>query len=210
MTTLPLPLPRPAAADLLRPTQLRAGIAGDVALIIAGSLVVAACAQIAIPLPGGVPITGQTFAVLLVGTALGAWRGAAALALYLVEGACGLPVFAHLSAGLPLLSAGYIVGFIPAAALAGALAQRGWDRRVGSTLAAMTFATAVILAFGVAWLLAVTLFMKFFAPDTTVLAPSAVVMAGVVPFLPGAVIKIGLAAALLPAAWRLPILRDRR
>jgi biotin transport system substrate-specific component len=181
-----------------------------VALVVAGSLIVAASAQVAIPLLSGVPITGQTFAVLLVGSLLGARRGAAALTLYMMEGACGLPVFAQFGAGLPLLSAGYIVGFIPAAALAGALAQRGWDRRVGTTLAAMTVATAVIFAAGLVWLFAVALFMNSFVSGTDGIAPSAVLMVGLVPFLPGAVIKIGLAAALLPAAWRLPGVRDWR
>jgi biotin transport system substrate-specific component len=161
--------------------------------IVAGSLVVAASAQIAVPLPWTpVPITGQTLGVLLVGAALGARRGAAALVLYLAEGAVGLPVFAGGAAGAARLAGptgGYLIAFPAAAWLVGWLAERGFDRRVGTTAAAMALGTALILAAGAAWL-------SFFVGGDRVWA------AGVAPFLPGAVIQIGVASAALPLAWR--------
>lgn len=161
--------------------------------IVAGSLLVAALAQIAIPLPWTpVPITGQTLGVLLVGAALGARHGGAALLLYLAEGAAGLPFFAGGAGGAQVLlgpTGGYLVGFPLAAAAVGLLAERGWDRRVVSTAAAMTIGTAILLATGAAWL---GIFVGF---------EHAVAM-GVAPFLPGAAIKIGVAAAAMPLAWR--------
>lgn len=161
--------------------------------VVVGSLLVALCAQLAVPVPmSPVPITGQTFGVLVVGALLGCRRGAAALALYALEGACGLPVFAGLRAGFPVLAGptgGYILGFIAAAAVTGALAERGWDRRFLTAVSAMSIGTAVIFAFGVAWL------------SVFVGAASALPM-GLVPFLPGAVIKIAAAASVLPVGWR--------
>ncbi len=194
MTTLAAT--HPTLADLLRPASTRAASRTfDVLLIVGASLFVAASAQLAIPMPSGVPVTGQTFAVLLVGALLGPWRGAAALTLYLLEGLAGLPVFANLHAGFQPLTMGYILAFIPAAAICGHLARRGWDRNVFTTAAAMTIATAVIFAGGIAWLLAAaTLFDK--------LDPATVLSAGLIPYLPGAAIKIAAAALLLPAAWR--------
>src|SRR5215510_9056491 len=113
----------------------------DVALIALGSLVVAIAAQIAIPLPWTpVPITGQTLGVLLVGASLGFRRGALSMALYLAEGASGLPVFAGGAAGAVHLigpTAGYLWSFPFVAALVGWLAEHGWDRRVWTAVAAM-------------------------------------------------------------------------
>ena len=195
MTTLTTT--HPTIADLLRPRSTTARARTyDAALIVGASLFVAACAQVAIPMPSGVPITGQTFAVLLVGALLGPARAAAALTLYLLEGLAGLPVFAQLHAGFQPLTTGYILAFIPAAALCGHLAHRGWDRNVLTTAAAMTIATALIFAGGLAWLLAAaTLFDR--------IDPTTVLSAGLFPYLPGAAIKITLAALLLPSAWRL-------
>ena len=164
----------------------------DLALIVIGSLVVAIAAQISIPLQP-VPITGQTFAVLLVGMALGARRGALALALYLAEGIAGLPVFAEAKFGLATVlgpTGGYLVGFIPAAALVGWLAERGFDRNLLTTLAAMVAGNLVIYAFGLAWL---TQVVGSFETALT---------AGMYPFLVGDAIKAVLAALLLPAAWK--------
>lgn len=197
MTTAPATTAHPTFADLLRPRSesARAGLY-DLSLVLLGSLFVAACAQIAIPLPGGVPITGQTFAVLLVGAVLGPTLGAAALGLYLIEGLAGLPVFANLHAGVQPLSMGFILAFIPAASLCGFLARRGWDRTFGGTLGAMTLATGVIFAGGLVWMLgAASLF--------EMLDPKAVMSVGLLPFLPGAAIKIVLAALLLPTAWKI-------
>jgi len=161
--------------------------------IVAGSLLVAALAQIAIPLPWTpVPITGQTLGVLLAGAALGAKRGGAALLLYLAEGAAGLPFFAGGAGGPHVFlgpTGGYLVGFPVAAVAVGALAERGWDRRFASTAAAMTVGTAILFVTGAAWL---GVFVGY---------EHALAM-GVAPFLPGAAIKIGVAAAAMPLAWR--------
>ena len=171
----------------------RNNIIADIALIVLGSLVVAGAAQISIPLQP-VPITGQTFAVLLVGMALGARRGALALALYLAEGIAGLPVFAEAKFGLATVlgpTGGYLVGFIPAAALVGWLAERGFDRNLLTTLAAMVAGNLVIYVFGLAWL-------------TQIVGSFDIALnAGMYPFLVGDAIKAVLAALLLPAAWKL-------
>ena len=184
----------------------------NVGLAIAGSLFVAVCAQVQIPL-WPVPITGQTFAVLLVGLVFG-WRlGAATLALYLVEGAVGLPVFAEFASGPAVLTGatgGYIVGFILAAGTIGWLAQRGWDRGPLTTALTMLVGNVVIYVPGLAWL---TSFYagpgaQYVASAGAETAFGAAIAAGLVPFLIGDAIKLVLAAALVPAAWRL--LANRR
>ena len=171
----------------------RAGGLRDVALIVGASLLTAAAARIAVPLPWSpVPLTGQTFAVLLTGAALGLRRGVLAQALYLVEGAMGLPFFAG-GLGGPLAfagpSGGFLVAFPLAAAATGMLAEHGWDRRFGTMLAAMLLGSAVILVSGLAVL-------SHFVPEERLLA------AGLLPFLPGDVLKAAAAALVLPAAWR--------
>ena len=163
-------------------------------VIVGGSLVVALSARIIVPLPWTpVPITGQTLGVLLVGAALGWRRGAAAVVLYLAEGAAGLPFFAAGAGGVAVLlgpTAGYLVSFPVAALVTGWLAERGWDRDMFRTAVAMALGTVVIFAIGVPWLAA------FVGWDR-------VWLAGLMPFLPGALIKIGVAAAALPLAWRI-------
>jgi biotin transport system substrate-specific component len=177
-------------ADVALP---RAGVLRDVALILGASIVTAVAARIAFPLPWSpVPLTGQTFAVLLSGAVLGARRAALAQALYLIEGAMGLPVFAGGLAGPLVLvgpTGGFLIAFPLAAAVTGLLAERGWDRRFGTTLAAMLLGSAVILVSGLAVL-------SRFVPVDRLLA------AGLLPFLPGDVIKAAAAALALPAAWR--------
>ena len=172
-----------------------------VALVLLGSLLVTISAKVQVPF-WPVPMTMQTFAVLVVGMAYG-WRlGAATLMVYLAQGALGLPVFAA-GGGLAYFAgptAGYLVGFALAAALVGGLAERGWDRAMLPTLAAMFLGTAVIFASGLAWL---TLFLassKSLALDAAFVAALA---NGLTPFLAGAVTKIALAAAVLPLAWKL-------
>jgi len=165
----------------------------ELALILLGSLVVAASAQISIHLDL-VPITGQTFGVLLVGMALGARRGALALVAYLAEGVAGLPVFAEAKFGLATLqgpTGGYLLGFIAAAWLVGLLAERGFDRSLFTTLAAMAAGSALIYVCGVVWL------QPFVGSLQDTLA------VGVYPFLIGDAIKAVLAALLLPGAWKL-------
>jgi biotin transport system substrate-specific component len=143
-----------------------------------------------------VPLTGQTFAVLLVGMALGSRRGALALVAYLAEGAAGLPVFAEMKSGLVVLfgpTGGYLFGFVAAAWLVGWLAERGWDRSLLKTLAAMVLGNAVIYLLGVSWL---TRFVGSLAGENGALA------FGLYPFLLGDAIKAVAAALLLPTAWR--------
>ncbi len=126
------PAPHRVLADVIaRPSSRGRALAVDVTLVLAGVLLVALLAKVAVPM-WPVPITGQTLGVILVGTALGARRGAAALLTYMLAGLAGLPVFAGLTAGPAYVlspSFGFIIGFIPAAFLAGWFAERAWDRR---------------------------------------------------------------------------------
>lgn len=172
--------------------------------MVAGSLFLALCAQVSIPLPGGVPITGQTFGVLLIGAALGSRLGVGAVLCYLAEGAMGLPVFAGGMGGIHHLagaSAGYLVGFVPAAYLVGRECEKGFDRRMLTSLAVFTGATGVIFLFGMLWLgVFAGLIDRSLGAGGSVV--SFVLAAGLLPFLPGAVLKIVAAAISLPAAWR--------
>lgn len=167
----------------------------SLALIVAFSLLTALAAQVAIPLPWTpVPITGQTFAVLLTGALLGSRLGALAMIAYLIEGASGLPFFAAGGSGIQRLlfspTSGYLLAYPVAAFVVGLLAERGWDRRFLTAGAMMAVGSIVILLGGWAWL------ARFFSPAT------AWVM-GVAPFLIGDVVKIALAAAVLPSGWAL-------
>lgn len=158
------------------------------ALAFGGSLFIAACAQVAVPM-WPVPMTMQTFAVLLVGAALGARLGAAAAVLYLLEGAAGLPVFANLSGGAHVLAgptAGYLLAFIPAAWLVGVASDRGLTRRAATAVVPMALATALILAVGGAWL--------------GLLFGEHAWSVGVAPFIAGGALKATLAALLAPKA----------
>lgn len=168
-------------------------------LIVSGSLLVALCAQVSLPLPfSPVPVTGQTFAVLLLGATFGARRSAAALLLYLAEGATGLPVFAP--GGVPGMArllgptGGYLLAFPLAAFLLGWLVERadspGVRRSVRGWLAAVLAAEAVIFAAGVLWL-------KLIVP----LGWAEAAWAGLVPFLPGELLKVALLGVCLPASW---------
>ncbi len=164
-------------------------------LVVAFSLLVALSAQVVVPLPfTPVPITLQTFAVLLTGALLGSRLGAAALALYLFEGAAGLPFFRGGNGGALYLlaspTAGYLLAYPVAAYATGLLAQRGWDRRFLTAAAAMALGSVVILCGG--WLG----LLRFYS------APQAFAL-GVAPFLIGDLVKIALAAAALPSGWAL-------
>ncbi|MFP4437278.1 MAG: biotin transporter BioY [Chloroflexaceae bacterium] len=164
-------------------------------LTVLGSWFVALLAQISIPLGfTPVPITGQTLGVLLVGSLLGTRMGTLALLLYVAQGAIGLPFFADGNSGVQVLygsTAGYIFGFVLAAALTGWLAERGWDRKVSTTVLSMVIGTVLIYIPGVIWLAGFVDSLQ-----------EAVVL-GVLPFLLGAVIKIAVAAGVLPGAWKL-------
>lgn len=185
-------------ADLVRPRRKDLSWLYDLTLVLGGSIVIALCTQIAIG--GPVPVTGQTFAVLIVAALLGSRRGALCVLAYWAEGAAGLPVFALGKAGLVVFSGptgGYLVGFVGAAYLVGLLAERGWDRRVGTTVLAMILGNLVIYTSGLAWLFCLIHLLG------RPLGGGGVLAIGLYPFLAGDALKIGLAAALLPAGWRL-------
>jgi len=179
-------------ADLLRPCEKRPAALYDIALIIGGSLLIGLCAQIAIPL-WPVPVTGQTFAVLMIAALFGARRGCFAVLAYIIEGAAGLPVFAMGRGGFIILrgfTGGYLIGFIAAAYLVGFLAERGWDRRISTTVLAMVLGNIVIYTFGLLWLLSLP-------------GIDNVLRKGLYPFIIGDLLKIALAAVLLPSGWKL-------
>ncbi|MEU9985070.1 biotin transporter BioY [Streptomyces sp. NPDC050856] len=175
-------------ADLLPASRTR-----DIALVVGGAALTGIAAQIAVPVPGSpVPVSGQTFAALLVGTALGARRGFLSLALYTLVGMAGMPWFAQASSGYAMPSFGYILGMLLAATVVGALARRGADRSVLRTAGAMAAGSLIIYAVGVPYL----------ALATGMSLPQAVA-AGLTPFLIGDALKAALAMGALPAAWKL-------
>jgi biotin transport system substrate-specific component len=186
---------QPEAATLRLAVFPRASFLADALLVLAGTTVVALAAQISIPLPfTPVPITGQTFAVILVGASLGAALGVASLLLYLLVGIAGAPVYADQGHGWETItsaSGGYIVGFILAAAVTGWLAERRWDRRFSSALGAMLTGNVVIYLVGLPWLAVVL--------DTSL---ERTLEQGLYPFVPGDILKLYLAGALLPTAWK--------
>ncbi|HTX63207.1 MAG TPA: biotin transporter BioY [Acidimicrobiales bacterium] len=164
----------------------------DALLVVGAASLVGLMAQLSFHLSfTPVPITGQTLAVLLSGTALGWRRGAAAMALYAVAGVAGVPWFADHSHGYVGASFGYVVGFVVCAGLCGYLAQRGADRSVWKSVPAMVAGEVMIYLFGVTWL-ALTLHVGV----------SKALSLGFVPFVAGDAIKAALAALLLPAAWK--------
>ncbi len=171
----------------------------DAILVVAFSLLTALSAQVTIHLPL-VPLTMQTFAVLLTGALLGPRLGALTMILYLGEGLAGLPVFSEGRRAwtpsdllaVPVIlgpTAGYLIAFPFAAALVGWLAERGWDRKPLTMLAAMLLSSLVIFAFGAGWLGHLIGYSHAFA-------------AGVLPFLPGDAVKALMAAGLLPLGWK--------
>ncbi|MFI1436266.1 biotin transporter BioY [Streptomyces lydicus] len=192
--------PRPDAAermgevlaDLLPAATASRARVRDAALVVGGAALTGLAAQIAVPVPGSpVPVTGQTFAALLVGASLGAGRGLLSLALYALAGLAGLPWFADATSGAGA-TFGYIVGMLLAAGLVGGLARRGGDRGVLRTAATMAAGTAVIYGVGVPYL-ALSMHMS--------LGQAAAV--GLVPFLIGDALKAALAMGALPTAWKL-------
>lgn len=165
----------------------------DVALVAGAAALTGIAAQIAIPLPfTPVPISMQTFTVLLAGAALGPLRGGLSMLLYLVAGVAGVPWFSDQHSGWEFATFGYIIGFVVAATLVGALARLEADRTVLGAVVLMVLGNLVIYVFGVAWL----------ASSRPADLPTALGL-GLWPFLVGDALKIALAAGLLPAAWRL-------
>jgi biotin transporter BioY len=166
----------------------------SVGLVIVFSLFIAAAAQFAIHI-GPIPITGQTFAVLLTGALLGSRLGAAAVIAYLIEGAVGLPFFAGGGAGIVRFfgpTGGYLVAFPAAAYVTGAFSEHGWDKKYWTAVQAMAIGSFVILFAGWVWFSVITTTPFDVAFGITVK-----------PFLVGDVIKIALAAAVLPTGWAL-------
>jgi biotin transport system substrate-specific component len=165
----------------------------NVLLVVAASLVTAGAAQLEIRLPWTlVTITGQTFAVLLSGAVLGARRAFAAQCLYLLEGACGLPFFAGGAAGLAWLvgpTGGYLIAFPFAALITGVLAERAWDRKPITMFFTMLAGSVIIFVLGLAQL-------SRFVPGAALLS------AGLLPFIPGDILKSLLAAGVFPLAWK--------
>lgn len=186
------------AQAIARPRRQNAALAYDIALVAFGSLFIAGLAQLTIKLPfTPVPITGQTFGVLLVGTAYGWLLGALTLALYLAEIAVGLPFAAEGEGGLAILglstaSGGYLWGFLLAALLMGWLASRGWDRNLRSSISVMLLGSIVIYLVGIPWL-----------KQALDIGLNKTLQFGLYPFIVGDTLKLLVAAGLLPLGWRL-------
>lgn len=162
----------------------------EIALVLVSSWLIALTAQVVIPLQP-VPITGQTFGVLLVGALLGSKRGAITALVYLIQGVMGLPVFAGGTAGVGKLAGptgGYLIGFVVAAFAVGWLSERGWDRRFTTTAISMLIGNAAIYALGLPWL-------------ATFVGWESVLKVGLFPFILGDLLKVILAAVALPQAW---------
>jgi biotin transport system substrate-specific component len=187
---------QPQAATLRLAVLPRSTMLTDVLLVVAGAAFVALAAQVSIHLGfTPVPITLQTFAVLLVASAYGTMLGTASILLYMLVGIAGAPVYAEQRSGWETFSGatgGYIVGFVVAAALTGYLAERGWDRKFSTAVSVMLTGNVVIYAFGLAWL----------HHNLEVNWPTALEL-GLYPFVGGDVIKLYLAALALPGAWKL-------
>lgn len=169
----------------------------DIALVTAYAATIGVSAQLAFPLPWTpVPVTGQTFAVLLGAVVLGSWRAAAGSGLYLAGGLVGVPWFAPIGGA----SFGYIIGFILAAAIVGWLAERGWDRTPLRVAGNMAVGNVVIYAIGATYFAVVT-----------GSGPAVVLTGAVLPFIPLDLVKIGLATALVPGTWKaVETVRGRR
>jgi biotin transport system substrate-specific component len=182
---------RPTLADAVWSPMAGSLAVRAIALALIGTALLTVSAKIQVPF-WPVPMTMQTFVVLVLGMAYG-WRLAGAtVLLYLAQGAIGLPVFAG-GGGIAYMAGptgGYLAGFLLAAVAVGWLAEDGWDRSVPRTLAAMLIGTGIIFACGLAWL------------STLIGLPQAI-SAGLVPFLLGEAVKVALATAILPFAWRL-------
>ncbi|CAN5378976.1 MAG: biotin transporter BioY [Acidimicrobiia bacterium] len=168
----------------------------SIALVIGFALLTAGAAQLVIPLPyTPVPITGQTFVVLLAGVALGSNLGAASMALYVALGAIGLPFYAEGSSGIEVVrgaTGGYLVGFVVAAWVMGRLAERRQDRAMATAIPLFLLGSVTIHLFGVPWL-----------AHTLGVSGTEAIELGSVPFIVGDLVKVVVAGTVLPATWRL-------
>lgn len=199
MSSIAAAPPRRVLADLVaRPSSRARAFAVDAALVLSGVVVVALLAKVSFFI-GPVPITGQTLGVIVVGAALGARRGAAALTTYMLVGLAGLPVFAGPVAGpayVLLPSFGFILGFIPAAYVAGWFAERAWDRKPWLAFVGFVAASVIPFLIGVPYMAVIL---------STVMGQqitfASVMAAGVLPFIVPGLIKAAFAALLVPGAW---------
>jgi biotin transport system substrate-specific component len=195
MSTAVVAQPR-VLADLVPRVRAR-----DLTLVVAAVALTSLCAQISFYLPGNpVPVTGQTFAVLLSGAALGANRGAAAMLLYILAGMIGMPVFADGAHGIDIVTGatgGYLIGFLAAGWVVGRLAEAHFDRRPVTALPLFLIGSAIIYAIGVPWLAV--------SADQSL---GWAISNGFVDFIPGDLVKAAAAAGLLPLAWTLAKHRD--
>lgn len=181
-------LSAPVLADLIPGRAVR-----TIGLVLGGTAVLAVASQVAVPLPfTPVPVSLATGAVVLLGAALGPRLAVSSAVLYLVAGMVGAPIFADQASGWAFASFGYILGYVAAAYLAGTLARRRADRSIWRTAGLAAIAMLTVYAFGVPWLMA-----SLGVDLTTGLA------LGVWPFLIGDAVKLGVAALLLPGAWKL-------
>lgn len=177
-------------ARTLWPADGTAGIVRGILLAVVGSALLALSAKVQVPF-WPVQMSMQTFAVLAIGATYGARLAGATVALYLVEGAFGLPVFG-LGSGLAYMAGptgGYLIGFLFAAVVVGWLAERGFDRRWSTALVTFLIGDVIVFAFGLVWLTGLIGFQKAIA-------------GGLLPFLPAEALKIALAMAVMPMAWK--------
>lgn len=208
MSSIAAPHPRRVLADALgRPASRSRALAVDAALVLSGVALVALLAKVSFFI-GPIPITGQTLGVIVVGAALGARRGAAALTTYLLVGLAGLPVFAGPVAGPAYVlspSFGFIVGFVPAAFLAGWFAERAWDRKPWLAFVGFVAASVVPFLVGVPYM--ALILGTVLGQQVTV---TSVLAAGVTPFIVPGLIKAAAAAVLVPLTWAGVRAVDRR
>ena len=174
------------------PAEGQARWVRDIVLVLAGTALIALCAKTQVPM-WPVPMTMQTWAILLIGAAYG-WRlGGITVIAYLLEGIAGIPVFAGPEAGPAYMAGttgGYLVGFVVSAMLVGWLAERGWDRTLPRLVATLFLGSMVIFAVGVPWL-------------AYLIGLGGAIQHGLVPFIPGMFLKLALAVAVLKAGWTL-------
>lgn len=184
-----------ATPTLRRALISRNTLTSHVTLVIGGVLFLAAMAQISVPIPGSpVPVTGQTLATLLLGSAYGASLGFTTFGAYLALGAVGAPFFAQASHGYHVISGatgGYLVGMLAASAITGALAGRKWDQKITTAIFAMLIGNIATFTVGLIWL-----------HHVTAQSWSWTISKGLTPFLLGELIKIAIASTTLPTLWR--------
>jgi biotin transport system substrate-specific component len=202
LSTLAPAFGRPTLADRL----ITRRVATDIALVVSGAIFTGLLAQVTVPI-WPVPVTGQTLAVLLVGSSLGALRGTLSLVLYAVLGIVGVPVFSGWSSGLGVVggfTGGYIIGFIFSAALIGWIAQREWDHKIWRALLSATAGTVVTFIFGLVWLW-IALGRAGYPNDF-----NTVMKDGLTPFIVGGIVKALIAGLVIGGSWWIIGRRDRR